>query len=406
MCAAEMTASCGTGSSETETAPAGGRPIEPRPIRVLVVEGTGSDCPIIRKTIDLMDSFRADVRRAQGLSDMRLTCGSEAFDVALVDVCSGREPGKRAVLELGGHIGGAVLILLTDTPGQELPEAALEAGAFHYLAKNQLTPALLESTIRSALHAQALEMRLEELTADLERATRAKSEFFARISHDLKTPLNAILGNAELISTRAFNESIHDKYLDCAQSIQLAGTQLLEVLDNLIHHAASQGPCARGRFHTVDLNELTRRAVDMTAILAKSRNHVVDVKYSNAPALVDCQPFALTQAIMNLISNAVKYTPAGGAISVQTICDRRHCSIAIRDNGLGMSREDVDVALLPFGRVELPAKHAQDGTGIGLPIVRDVVAMHAGQLQIESAPGQGTEALIRLPAAQEDRIVA
>ena len=102
----------------------------------------------------------------------------------------------------------------------------------------------------------------------------------------------------------------------------------------------------------------------------------------------------------------MKYTPPCGHIRVTVRHGTRHNEIHVQDNGIGMSREDLDVALAPFGRVELPPQLVQDGTGIGLPIVRDIIAAHAGQLEIDSTPGKGTRVVLRLPVVQEDQNAA
>lgn len=380
--------------------------IEPRTIAVLVIEDSDNDFRITSRTLQLMDTYRAEVRHAPDLVAARSLVQERQFDVILVDFCLGLDTGTRAIQELGGRIGSAALILLTGLPGQDIRQIALKAGAIHCLDKNQLNPALLETTIRSALHTHQLEAKLQDVIVDLERANRAKADFFARMGHDLKTPLNAILGYAQMISDQIYGADASERYADCANNVCTAGTHLLEVLDNLIHHAANQGSYSGGRFQSADLNDLVERAVEIASILARSRKHSVSVKLSADLVPVDCQPSVLTQAILNVISNAVKYTPPGGQIEILVSQNDRFREVSVRDNGLGMSKDDIDVALSPFGRVTLPPMHTQDGTGIGLPIVRDIMASHGGQLDIESAPGDGTLVTLRWPKPDAEQNAA
>ena len=325
------------------------------------------------------------------------------FDVALVDFCLGMDTGTRAIQELGGRIGATALILLTGMPGQDIRQIALRAGAIHCIDKNQLNPVLLETTIRSALHTHALEVKLQEMIVELELANRAKTDFFARIGHDLKTPLNVILGYAQMIKGQTDEPEPQAKNAAFADNICNAGAHLLEVLDNLIFHAANQGSYAGGQFEHADLNKLTEQAVELTDILARSRRHKVEVALSDDDVIVSCQPAVLTQAILNVVSNAVKYTPPGGNIRISTASRDRFNEICVEDSGIGMSRTDIDIALQPFGRVTLPEQHMQEGTGIGLPIVRDIVSSHGGQLDLESTPGEGTNVILRFPKANANQ---
>lgn len=371
--------------------------VELRRINVLVIDDSDTDFRIVKKTLQLMDALRADVWHAHDLVSARAYTDCQTFDVALVDFCLGIDTGVRAIQELGGRLGSTALILLTGMPGQDIPQIALKAGAIQCLNKNQINPVLLETTIRSAIHTHQLELKLQEMIVDLEMANRAKTDFFARIGHDLKTPLNAILGYSEMISQQIFGPSSLTKYSECADNIRTGGMHLLEVLDNLIHHAASESSYSGGTFETVELNGLVQRAVAMADLLVRSRDHSLSVSVPDETIHVSCQPSVLTQAIVNVLSNAVKYTPHGGRISVSLRTGERHSEIAVVDNGIGMSNADIDVALLPFGRVELPSQFTQDGTGIGLPIVRDIMAAHTGQLEIDSVPGAGTTVVLRLP---------
>lgn len=370
---------------------------QPQEINVLVIEDDETDFRITSKTLQLLDTYRAHAYHASDLVEARRMVREIEFDVVLVDFCLGDDTGTRAIQELGGRIGAAALILLTGMPGQDIRQIALKAGAIHCLDKNQLNPVLLETTIRSALHTHSLEASLQDVIIELELANRSKTDFFARMGHDLKTPLNAVLGYAQMINERSFGINVDEKYVGCAENICVAGTHLREVLDNLIHHAASQGSYSGSRFQSADINELTTQALAMSELLAATRKHKLNVTLSEDDVCIDCQAPVITQAILNIVSNAIKYTPDGGSICVSVTVEGRFAEIQVQDNGIGMSNDDIDVALSPFGRVDLPPEYAQDGTGIGLPIVRDIVRAHGGQLEIDSEPGKGTLMKIRLP---------
>ncbi|MDH3582546.1 MAG: ATP-binding protein [Hyphomicrobiales bacterium] len=371
--------------------------IEPREINVLVIEGDDNDFRIVGKTLQLMAAFRANTVHARDLAAARNITGEREFDVVLIDSCLAMDTGACAIRDPGGRVGSAALVLLTDMADQDVRKIALKAGAIHCLDKNQLNPVLLETTIRSALHTHALEAKLQDMIVELERANRAKADFFARIGHDLKTPLNAILGYAEMISAQTFGSSKPEKYIETANNIHAGGMHLREILDNLIHFSTNDSSYAEGPLAPVSVNGLAERAVSIVELFAHTRKHNIEVSMLENDVQICCQAPVLTQAVVNILSNAIKYTPESGRIRVTVSCDERCAEIHVQDNGIGMDQCDINVALTPFGRVNLPPEMAQDGTGIGLPIVRDIIASHRGQLDIESSRGNGTKVTLRLP---------
>ncbi len=375
--------------------------VEPRHIDLLYIEDSKADFQIVNRMLRSMDTFHADAFHAADLGAARRMSADRNFDVILVDYWLDTEIGVHAIDDLGGRLGSAPVILLTGTAGQDVRQIGLRAGAINCLDKNELNPALLETTIRYALHTFALEAQLKQAINDLHSANRAKADFFARMSHDLKTPLNAILGYAEVISEQLFGPDEAKKYAECALNIRAGGTHLLEVLNNLIYHSAGQGTFGRMAFEQADLRDLARRAAAMVKMSAKMRGHQIDLSLPDDAVMANCQPPMLTQAILNVLSNAVKYTPPGGRIGVRVREHRGSGEIRVDDNGIGMSADDVKIVLLPFRRVSLPPELAQDGTGIGLPIVVDILERHGGKLDIHSAPGEGTTVTFKIPSGQE-----
>ncbi len=366
-------------------------------IRILVVEDDDTDFLILSRTLQLMDTYRVEAHRARTPAECLALANEMAFDVALVDFWLGVDTGVGAIQEVGGRIGQAAPILLTGMPGQDIRQIALRAGAIYCLDKNHLNPVLLETTIRCALHTHALETRLHKAIVDLELAGRAKANFFARIGHDLKTPLNAVLGYAEIIASQIYGPDESQRYVECAENIRAGGTHLLEVLNNLIHHSASQSNYSESRREEADLGQLVHNALSMIAVSAVAREHDLKICVPDEPVTVRCQPSLLTQGLLNVLSNAVKYTANGGTIRIDLTCTADFATICVTDNGIGMTKEDIELSLQPFHRVDLPPELAQDGTGIGLPIVADIVAIHDGRLDIDSTPGQGTTVSLHLP---------
>lgn len=369
--------------------------LQPAPIRVLIVDDDAEDIARVRRCLDGMAAYRAEVRQAGSLEETRAAIAEAAFDVALIDFHLGDETGTRIMQALGGRRGEIALIFLTGEHDPAIKRQALEAGALHVASKDSLASEILENAIHSSLYAQTIENQLNDALVELERATRARADFFAKIGHDLKTPLNSVIGYSEALAGQAFGPLGDPKYRDYAKAIREAGGHLLELIDNLIHFSVGDNRAIS--FSRCDLNELAASAIRMTEPACQKRGHALKTALAREPVIVDCQPSAITQAIINLLTNAIKYTPAGGKISVTVRQTARHAEVAVKDNGIGMSRADLTIALEPFGRVQLPPESAQDGTGLGLHIVREIMARHKGQLDMTSAPGEGTTAVLRLP---------
>lgn len=371
------------------------------PIRVLIVDDDTGDIARIRRCLGGMSSYIADVQQASSLDEVRAAVGHHGFEVGLVKFDPGEDRGASIMEELGGRSGEIALILLTGQENGGTKRRALEAGALHLVSRDSLSPDVLENAIHSSLHAQNIENQLNDALVELERATRAKSDFFAKIGHDLKTPLNSVIGYSDALASEAFGPLGNPKYHEYAGAVREAGAHLLELIENLIHF--SIGDSRDIAFAQCDLNELTASAIRMTELARQSRGHELVKHFAAEPVLLKCQPSAITQAVINLLTNAIKYTADNGRIEVTVRSTPRHAEVAIKDNGIGMSQADISVALQPFGRVQLPPESAQEGTGLGLHIVREIMARHRGQLDVTSAPGKGTTAILRLPLPRPEK---
>lgn len=393
--ARSRTAPAAQGSSTRHGARARKKDASITPIRVLIVDDDPEDIALVRRCLEGMSAYEAEAEKAGSLEETQAAIAHSGFDVALIDFHLGDDTGTHVMRELGGRGGGIALIFLTGEDDAGIKRQALESGALHVVSKDSLAPEILENAIHSSLYTQAIEARLSDALVELERATRSRADFFARIGHDLKTPLNSVIGYAEALSGESLGPLGDPRYRDYAGAIREAGGHLLELIDNLIHF--SVGDNRELAFAACDLNELAASAIRMTRPACEKRGHALETAFAPEPVGVECQPPAITQAIINLLTNAIKYTPPKGEITVSVRKTARHAEVAVKDNGIGMSRADLTIALEPFGRVQLPPESAQDGTGLGLHIVREIMARHKGQLDVTSAPGKGTTAVLRLP---------
>lgn len=258
--------------------------------------------------------------------------------------------------------------------------------------------------VTNQLRAQASEMLL--LNRELQRqqqmaitANRAKSDFLARMSHELRSPLNAILGFSEIIGDDLFGAAGRERYQRYAGDIHSAGKHLLALINDILDLSKVEAGRLELKYETVDVGELIRACLPIVAPLADRRG--VEVTARLDPALrIEADHLRLRQMVLNLLSNAVKFTLRDGKVSIRAALREDGVEIIVADNGIGMSPEQIEVALQPFGQVTTESPYAQVGTGLGLPIVISLVELHGGGFAIDSAPNRGTTVTLILPRRQ------
>ncbi len=259
-------------------------------------------------------------------------------------------------------------------------------------------------TLRDISRRKEAEKKAREATFKAIRANKAKSDFLANMSHELRTPLNAIIGYSEMLQQQLFGDIGHEKYLDYARYIHISGNRLL----NLVNDVLDLSKVEAGRY------ELVKAYADMEMIIENIRYEFLPMAKAAGVRLVMICPEkigevfvdekALKQILANLISNAIKFSHADRDVEVTfTPLDRRHISITVRDEGIGMSPEEMEVALSSFGQVQSSHVRNHQGTGLGLPLTRSLVELHGGEFFLESEPGKGTIVRVSLPIRDENQ---
>ncbi|VTZ48636.1 conserved hypothetical protein [Methylocella tundrae] len=273
-----------------------------------------------------------------------------------------------------------------------------KVGAGSNAASDQRFCALL----RDMTHWKKVERELEEARQQAERASALKSDFLAKVSHEIRTPLNAILGFAEVIMEERFGPIGNDRYKDYLKDIHSSGALVMSLVNDLLDLSKIEAGKMELSFESVDVNRIVTECVSIMQPQA-SRARVI-MRLSLAPQLphIFADERSLRQIVLNLLSNAIKFTQAGGQVIISTaLTDANHAALRIRDTGVGMSEDDVEVALEPFRQIS--SSHVAGGTGLGLPLTKALVEANRASFSIKSKLHEGTLVEVAFPPA---RVVA
>jgi signal transduction histidine kinase len=203
--------------------------------------------------------------------------------------------------------------------------------------------------------------------------------------------LNAIIGFSEIIAEKMFGE-LNDRYAAYATDIYSSGQHLLRIINDILDYAKVESGELLLRLEKAPLNDVIRSGLRLVSGQAEQAGLQIVDELSDVLPLIYIDSTKVKQIVVNLVSNAIKFTPRGGKITVGSkVADGKTIAVWVRDTGIGMTPEEAAEALLPFRQPKKPPDGSYAGTGLGLPIARALVTLHGGELRIVSAPNQGTE---------------
>ena len=266
-------------------------------------------------------------------------------------------------------------------------------------AQSHGEPADIVAVTRDITERKAQERALVEARDAAMGASRAKTAFLANMSHELRTPLNAIIGFSEVMTREIFGPVGSPRYQEYSRLIHESGGHLLELINGVLDMSKIEA----GKFELFeelfDLEDVTGMAVRFVKMQAERAGVVISTTIAPEARRIFADKRAVTQMLVNLLSNGVKFTPRGGEVRVTAQVDARGLEIAVRDTGTGISQSDLAKLGRPFEQVEGPQTRSKEGTGLGLALVKSLAAMHGGEAVLESELGEGTTVKLRLPHA-------
>ena len=351
------------------------------------------------------------------LPDQAIATGA-AYDAV---VAAGRQPVVRSKITSEGQAPGARTFEAQLDEGRwlHISERRTKDGGYVSVGTDITTIKLHEEKLIESekrlmktvadlrLSQQKLERQTVEL-ADLaekyseektraEDANEAKSKFLANMSHELRTPLNAIIGFSEIMAAGMFGPLGTEKYGEYCNDIRQSGQYLLDVINDILDMSKIEAGRIRLDLAEFEVEPFLDDAIRVITPRADDKQLALTADTGGHIRLLGDQRL-LKQIVLNILSNAVKFTPEGGRIVIHARASARRVRIAIADNGIGIPKEALAKLGRPFEQVESQLTKSHQGSGLGLAIAKSLTELHGGTLSIRSTLGKGTLVLLRLPA--------
>ena len=239
---------------------------------------------------------------------------------------------------------------------------------------------------------------LEKAKDLAESANRAKSHFLANISHELRTPLNAVIGFSSILMNQLFGPLGDQKYLEYAKDINESGAHLLDIINDILDLSKAEAGKLILNYEEIHIGKAINKCLTIVAERAEKGKVTINSEVSKMlPSLV-ADRLRFIQIVLNILSNAVKFTPEGGNVSVMVRSDELgQLVLSVKDTGIGMSQAHIDQAFQSFGQVDSGLNRKYEGTGLGLPLTKKLMELHHGHIAIESELGKGTLVTLTFP---------
>ena len=303
-------------------------------------------------------------------------------------------------------IAGVIILYAPRLHGAALPAAALSIGAIGYflvVARRLHAAAARNISFQAEKDSLIAELEQAKLNSDearrrAESANLAKSRFLATMSHELRTPLNAVLGFSEVMKSELFGAHAVPAYKEYSSDIHASGQHLLMLINEILDLSRVEAGRYELKEESVSLTGVVEECRRLLSMRIERRHLVITEALESDLPRIWADERAVRQVTLNLLTNAIKFTPQGGSIVIKVGWTKTGGQyVSIRDTGPGIPPEEIPIVLSSFGRGSLAQKNAEEGTGLGLPIVKGLVELHGGEFRLNSTPRFGTEVIVIFP---------
>jgi PAS domain S-box-containing protein len=261
-------------------------------------------------------------------------------------------------------------------------------------------PSLVVSAALDITDRKEAELALVAAKEEAELASRSKTEFLANMSHELRTPLNAIIGFSQLMADQVMGPLGNPRYQSYARDICASGQHLLGIISDILDVSKLEAGRLRLEEEEVEITAILRDLLHLVVERARALNVGIDLALPSDLPRVRGDPLKLKQVLLNLITNAVKFSHPGGRVRVTGAAGEDGLRLEVIDHGIGMDEQEIKTAITRFGQVASAWSRQHHGTGLGLPLAIGLVELHDGRIEIASAKGKGTTVTVLLPASR------
>ena len=382
----------------------------------------GEDGAVLEEAGDVLrNAGFFHVVTASETETLRRVLHAEAPDVIVSSMGADLQRGLKFLEELQNAPTNrsAPVLLLTDGASATAHETALDQGAADFLSlpydkidftnrvrthiKRHRLQALLDrrtDRLNEALNLlRETEKRLTAELAEVRTENRERIDYFAETHHELRTPLNAICGMSDAMQRQMFGPLGDERYRGYANNIYQAGRHMLGIIDGRLNLSRIEAGAEKLEIDDVDIRSVIAETTEMLGELAGQAKIRFEVDIEPDLPIIETDKRKLRQILVNLVSNAIKYTPENGRVMLNAKKNEQKgvMVLVVSDTGIGMTAENLHEVMRPYKRLPGAAKDEDGGTGLGLPIARKLVELLGGEMEMRSAPNRGTSIKIELP---------
>lgn len=373
-----------------------------RPISVLIVEDDHEDFLIIERHLQTVRLPAYRLERASSADEASAALADRRFDAALVDFrLAGPVNGLEFVNKMGGREAPLPFIILTGMADGELDKQAIMAGAYDYIDKMALTRELIDRAIRFAVSSFRYERDLRSAVAAATEQAAINRRILSVVSHEMRSPLSSITGYSDYIIETCAADSTRD----AARKMRASCLHLQDFLTNLSEFVRLDEGAARIVEEDFDFARMLQETVDFFGPYARHKSINLRTDFdSSVSGVFSGDRLRIRQVLINVVKNAVTYTDEG-SITVSAGAKDDSVEIKVADSGIGIPEEKVKALLAIDAWGPQPGRSLEGGLGIGLAISLRLLRLMNGTLEIESAEGFGTTAVISLPLERRPAVI-